>query len=101
MPRCDLCDLLFKIPLCALLFLNVEAELHHVAIFDHIVFAFDTQFPGFTSLRERPKLNEVVKMDGFSRNEASFKVGMNDSGGRRSLIPSVDGPGSSLFLSGS
>jgi len=26
-------------------------------------------------------LNEIVKMDGFSRNEAAFKIGMNKSGG--------------------
>ena len=38
--------------LCDLLLLNVESKLHYVAVFDDILFAFDTQFSGFTSLGE-------------------------------------------------
>jgi hypothetical protein len=46
-----LCDLLLTI-LSVLLLLNVESKLHYVAVFDDILFAFDTQFSGFTSLGE-------------------------------------------------
>ena len=38
--------------LCALLFLDVESELHYIAIFDDVVFALDAQFPAFTSPSE-------------------------------------------------
>jgi hypothetical protein len=65
---------------------NVEPEFHDIAVFHQILLSFDPQFPGFSTFRERTKLNEVVEVNCFRGNKSALKIRMDNPGGGRSFI---------------
>ncbi len=54
--------------------LDVESELHDVAVFDDVLFTFDSEFAGFACFAVAAERDEIVKRDGFSGDEAAFEV---------------------------
>ena len=47
--------------------LNVEAELHDVAVFDDVFLAFDAELAGFARFGEGAEGDEVVEVDDLRR----------------------------------
>ena len=57
--------------------LDVEAELHHVAIFGVVFLAFNTNLADIFGLVPGTNLEQFVPVNNFSLNEASLEVGVN------------------------
>jgi hypothetical protein len=62
---------------------DVEQEVQHVAILDHVFLAFGAHLAGFLGAGFALVLDEVVKGDGLGADEAAFEVGVDDGGLRR------------------
>jgi len=80
--------------------LNVKPKMHHIAIFDDILFAFNTHFTGFFNFLFTAKVLIVFKGDDFGADKPFFKITVNDSCGLRCRGANRDGPGTDLFFSG-
>src|SRR5579863_1387352 len=72
---------------------GIEPEMHHVAVGDDIVLAFQPQFAGVAGAGLAAKRDIIGIADGFGADEALLEIGMNDAGGGRRPGAAVDGPG--------
>src|SRR5437868_2657406 len=79
---------------------DVESKCHYIPVSDFVIFAFDPEFAGFAGFRERPKCDQIVVVNGFGRDKAAFKVGMDGTRCGRRFCTSVNRPGTGLFFSG-
>src|SRR5271166_4832235 len=73
-----------------------EAEVHHVALGDDIVLAFEPELAGFARARFAAKGRVVVVSDGLGPDEAALEIAMDDAGGLGCLGALLDGPGARL-----
>src|ERR1700752_5385215 len=76
----------------------VKADLHHIAVLDQIFLTLNSQLSGLAAFCERSEPDQVFEMDGLRRDEATFKVGMNHTGGRGSSITGTYCQGACLFV---
>ena len=69
--------------------LDVEQEVHHIAIFHDVVFTFSTHFTGFFRALFAFVGNEVFISDGLRADKTFFEVGVDLTGclRARSLRP--------------
>ncbi len=72
--------------------LDVEAEVHYVAVADGVFFAFDVHFAGVLDGRFRTECHEVVVFDYFGSDETFFEVGMYNAGGLRGFCAAQESP---------
>ena len=71
---------------------NVEQEVQHVAVLDHVLLAFGTHLAGFLGTLFALVGEEVGEGDRLRADETSFEVGMDDAGGLRCRVTAVNGP---------
>src|SRR5271166_2029562 len=74
-----------------------EAEVHHVAVGDDIVLAFEPELAGLARARFAAKGRVVVVSDGLGPDEAALEIAMDDAGGLRRLGALLDRPGARLL----
>ena len=65
--------------------LDVEAEVHDVAVLHDVLFAFDREFAGVADSRLSAESHIVIILDDFGADKAFFEVGVDDAGTFRSL----------------
>ncbi len=58
-------------------YLDVEQEVHYIAIFNDIIFAFRSHLTGFFRALFTFIGNKVVKSDSLGADKAFFEVGMD------------------------
>ena len=71
--------------------------MHHVAVGDHVLLAFEPEFPGFAGAGLTAELDVVIVGDGFGADEAAFEVGVDHAGSLRSLGAARHRPGSGFL----
>ena len=67
---------------------------------DDVFFAFHSVEASFSCGGDGAALDEVLVVDGFGFDEASFKVGVDDSGGLGGGVSLADCPGADFFFAG-
>ena len=77
---------------------DVEPEVDHVAVLDHILLALAAQQALFLGGVDAAAADHVVVGDDLGPDEAPLDVGVDLSGGLRSLGALADGPGPALVL---
>ena len=77
--------------------LNVELELHHVAVDHNVFLAFLADLASGAGFSHRACCVEVFEGDDFGLDEAFFKVGVNDTGSLRGGGALTDGPRSGFL----
>ena len=77
--------------------LDVEAELHHVAVGHDIVLAFDPDLALGLGLVHGPGLDEVGEVNNLGLDEAALEVGVDDAGGHGGGVALV-APADAIFL---
>lgn len=80
--------------------LNIEAEVHDVAVLNDVVLALDAKFSGLTDSSFRAVLDVVVILDHLGADEAFLKVGVDHAGALGCFPTFVVGPCLHLHLSG-
>ena len=85
---------------CSLRGLDVEFEEHDVAVLDDVFFAFHSVESALSCDSDGAALDEVLVGDGFGFDEASFEVGVDDSGGLGRGVSLSDCPGADFFFAG-
>lgn len=88
--------LLIFMDLSATFFLDVEEEMHDVAVLDDIFLAFGGELAGGSYRTFAAKCDEIIVLDDFCPDESLLEVRVDDSGGFRSLVSIVDCPGATL-----
>ena len=63
--------------------LDVEPEVHHVAVLDDVFLAFLADLAGFLGAALAVERDVVVVGDGLGADEALLEVGVDDAGGLR------------------
>ncbi len=71
--------------------------MHHVAVGDHILLAFEAKAAGIASACLSPIGDIIVIGDGFGANEAAFEIAMDDRSRLRRLGAAGNGPGARLL----
>src|SRR5262249_29833753 len=80
--------------------LHIEPEMQDIAVFHHILLAFETEFARITCARFALELNVIVIGDGFRANESLLEIRMDDAGGLWRTRALHHGPGTRLHWSG-
>ena len=62
-----------------------EPEVHHVAVLDDVLLAFEAHLAGFLGGHLAAERDEVVVGDGLGADEALLEVGVDDAGRLRRL----------------
>ena len=57
---------------------DVEAEMHDVAVRDHIILALEPQAAGVAGAGLAAERHVIVIGDGFGADEAALEIGMDD-----------------------
>src|SRR5258708_1821893 len=70
-----------------------KPEMHHVAVGNNVILAFEPHFSGVTRAGLPIALDEVVIADGFGSDKPAFEIGMDHSGCLRRLGALCDRPG--------
>src|ERR1700733_12284864 len=78
----------------------IEPEMHHVAIGDDVLLAFQTQLSSVARAGLAAERHVIGVSNRFSANEALLEVRVNDAGGRRGLGAAMDCPGTRLLWPG-
>ena len=73
--------------------LDVEAELHDVAVLHDVVLAFDARLAGGLGVGHRTCGDQVVEADDLGLDEAALEVGVDDAGSLGGGGALADGPG--------
>ena len=60
---------------------DVEQEVHHVAIFDHVLFALGAHLARIFGPLFAFERNEIIKRDGLRADEAALEVTVDDASG--------------------
>ncbi len=77
--------------------LNVETEVHDVAILNLIILTLNSEFASLTASGLTLESHVVVIFDDLGADEALLKVGMDDACGLGSLVASVESPSADLL----
>src|SRR5262249_50892073 len=77
---------------------DVEADLQHVAVDDHIVLALDAQLASFLRLGPRPDLEQVAPEDDFGTDETALQVGVDHARALRRGSTGTERPRTRLLL---
>src|SRR3990167_11031477 len=72
---------------------DVEQEVQHVAVLDHVLLAFRTHLAGLFRACFTLVLDEVLEGDGLGADEAPLEIGVDDAGGLGGRVTDADGPG--------
>ena len=94
------CAPLLKSKSMLLLVLDVKAEFDNVAVLDRVFLAFEAEFASFAGFGFGAAGHEVVERDDLRRDEATLEVTVNDAGGGRSFVASLDRPGAGFLRTG-
>ena len=62
-----------------------KAEMHYVAVGDHVILAFQAHLAGLFSAGLAALGDEIVIGDGFGADEPALEIRMDDAGGLRRL----------------
>ncbi|BAI64405.1 UDP-N-acetylglucosamine enolpyruvyl transferase [Rothia mucilaginosa DY-18] len=81
--------------------LDVEAELHHVAVLHDVVLALHTDLTASLRLRHGASLIQILERHNLSLNEAALKIRVNHTSGLRRSITLINSPGASLLRASS
>src|SRR3990167_511410 len=73
--------------------LDVEQEVHHVAILDNVFLAFCAHLARILGALLTLVLDEIVKRDGLGTDETTLEIAVDHACGLRGGIAHVDGPG--------
>ncbi|GCC44110.1 hypothetical protein chiPu_0028095, partial [Chiloscyllium punctatum] len=73
--------------------LGIKSEMHHVAIGDDVVLAFEPQLAGIACAGFAVAGDIILIRDGLGADETLLEIGMDHAGGGRRLGAAVDGPG--------
>ena len=73
--------------------------MHHIAVLDDVILAFDTQLAGILGTVFTTVFNEIIIVYGFGTNEAALEISVDDAGGLRCGSPDLHGPRAHLFRS--
>ena len=76
---------------------NIEPEFQHIPILDLVFLTFDAELARLAAFGSGAEGVEIGKSHGLGGNESSFEIAMDDTGGSRSFVPGMDGPGAGLF----
>src|SRR6187397_1346289 len=79
---------------------GVEAKMHHVAVGDDILLAFQPELAGVAGAGLAAVFDEVIVGDGLGADEAALEVAVDHARRRRPLGALGDGPGPRLFRPG-
>ena len=74
-----------------------KPEMHHVAVLDDVVFAFEPHFASFFCARFAITCDVVRVGDGLGADEAFFEIGVDDARGGRGLGAACDRPGAGFL----
>src|SRR5262249_37095181 len=80
--------------------LGREAEMHDVAVGDHVFLAFQSQFAGLARARLAAMGDVVVIADGFRADETALEVRVDDTCGLRPARAAGHGPRPRLLRTG-
>ena len=72
--------------------LDVEEEMHDVAVLYEVILSLDAEFAGGTALRFASKGYEVLVFDYLSTDESALKIRMDHSGTLRRFHPLSESP---------
>src|SRR3990172_11671623 len=75
---------------------DVEAEVHHVAVLDHVVLALDAELARLAAARLAAELDEVAPVDHLGADEAALDVRVDLARGARRGDAARDRPGAAL-----
>ncbi|ABU76745.1 hypothetical protein ESA_01487 [Cronobacter sakazakii ATCC BAA-894] len=76
---------------------DVEQEVHDIAIFDDVIFAFGTHFTGFFRALFAFVSDEIVISDGLRADKAFFEIGVDFTRRLRGGGTDRNGPGAHFF----
>src|SRR6185437_6933081 len=79
--------------------LCIETEMHHIAVGNDVVLAFEAEFPRFARAGLAVVRAIVIIPDGFRANEPVFELGMDNAGALRRACPRGHCPGAGFFRS--
>src|SRR5690606_9216819 len=79
---------------------DIETEMQDIAFLDDVILAFQAQPTRFLGTRLATILDEVVIGDGFSTNEATLEVGVDDRSRLRRGCADTDLPGTDFLHPG-
>ena len=90
--KCQLtaCD---AVPLLDILLLIIKTKEGDIAVFEFIVFAFESVFAGLAGSGGTARGDEVFVADNLGFDEAFFKIGVDDAGALRGFHAVAEGPG--------
>jgi len=77
--------------------LNIKPEVHHIAILDDIVLAFQPPFPGLFGTVFAFVVDEIVIANDFGADKAFFKISVDHRSGLRGGCAHLDGPGTNFL----
>src|SRR5205823_4991935 len=80
--------------------LDVEAEMHDVAVAHHVLLAFDRELARVAALRFAAEAHEVLPPDDLRLDEALLEVGVDDAGRLRRARADHGRPRADLGLAG-
>ena len=79
---------------------HIEQEVHHVAVFDDILFTFGAEDSGGAAGGFGLVLDVIVEADDFGTDETALEVRVDDARGLRSLPAVLNGPRAHFLFSG-
>ena len=77
-----------------------EPEMHHVAVGDLVVLAFQPQLADVARARLAAALEVILIRDGLGADEAALEIGVDRARRLRRLRTFLDGPGARLLGAG-
>ena len=80
--------------------LAAEQEIHHVAIFDHVLLAFSAHFSRIFGALLALVSHEIFVGNSLSADIAFFKVGVDHTCSLGACIAYMDGPSTHFFHAG-
>src|ERR1044072_4143049 len=80
--------------------LRRKPEMHHVAVGDLVLLAFEPQLPGLARAGLAAALDVIVVGDGLGADEAALEIGVDRARRLRRARPLGHGPGARLLRAG-
>src|SRR5260370_17099768 len=79
---------------------HIKAEMHHVAVLDDVIGAFEPHLAGILGALLAAAGDKIGVGDGFGPDKASLEIGVDDRGGLWRLGAAGHGPGARLLGAG-
>lgn len=89
------CDAVLLLDILLLIIKTKEGD---IAVFEFVVFAFESVFAGLAGSGGTARGDEVVVADDLGFDEAFFKIGMNDAGALGGFHAVAEGPGADFLF---